>query len=128
MLSDEFDPPYLRHEKEEISEVARVKYEKLAETIRAKLPELRKRGETSRPWMRMYYHAELDVLLAEGLSRRAAGDLEGAKKKAEEIHDAAFARYDDNFGALDTLIYTEVIKMILTSELTTFSRVVESEQ
>ena len=127
-LSDDFDPPYLRHEKEEVSVEAHQKYKKLAEEIRAELPKLQKKGETSRPWLQLFYHAELDVLLAEGLSLRAKGDLEGATRKSEEIHDLAFDRYDDMFGCLDTLIYTEVIKMILNEELTTFSRVVETER
>jgi hypothetical protein len=70
----------------------------------------------------------MDVLLAEGLSLRAVGDVEGATKKAEEIGKLAFSLYDDTFGCLDTLIYSEVIKMILAAKLTTFSRVVETER
>ena len=127
-LSDDFDPPYLRHEKEELSAEAHAKYTKLAEEIRAELPKLRERGETSRPWLQMFYHAQMDVLLAEGLSLRAVGDVEGATKKAEEIGKLAFSLYDDTFGCLDTLIYSEVIKMILAAKLTTFSRVVETER
>jgi hypothetical protein len=70
----------------------------------------------------------LDLLLAQGLAARAAGDTQGAAQKAQEIHDLAFAMYEDTFGSLDTKFYTSIIKSVLTAELTTFARVVQTER
>ncbi|MBE6630583.1 MAG: DUF4838 domain-containing protein [Ruminococcaceae bacterium] len=127
-MSDDFDPPYLRHEKEEIDADARVRYERLAREITEKLPELKALAETCEPWKKIYCHARLDALLAEGLCARAAGDAEGAAQKAEEIRELAFSMYEETFGSLDTKFYVSIIKSVLTAEQTTFARVVQTKR
>ena len=127
-LSDDFDPPYLRHEKEEISDEASERYARLANEIRAKLPELKERAATSGAWKKLYCNARLNVPLAEGLSARAKGDAELTAQKAQEIHDLAYEMFEDTFGALDTKFYVSIIKSVLTSEQTTFARVVETKR
>ncbi len=127
-LSDDFDPPYLRRERETVDAVAAARYEKLACEIREKLPELEKLAQDSEPWKKIYCHARLDVILAEGLFARARGDSEGAAAKADELRDEAYAMYDDTFGCFDTKFYVSIIRSVLTSEPTTFARVVENER
>jgi len=127
-LSDDFDPPYLRHEKEEVDAAAKARYAHLAEEIRAKLPELKALAETCEPWKKIYCHARLDVLLAEGLCARAAGDTQAAAQKAEEIRELAFSMYEETFGSLDTKFYVSIIKSVLTAEQTTFARVVQTKR
>ena len=124
-ISDDFDPPYLRREKDTVSEEARVRYENLAVRIREKLPELKELAEKSEPWKKIYCHARLDAILAEGLCQKAKGDDDGAKQKAEELREVAYSMYEDTFGSLDTKFYVSILTSVLTSAPTTFARVVE---
>ncbi|MBO4391924.1 MAG: DUF4838 domain-containing protein, partial [Clostridia bacterium] len=127
-MSERFDPPYLRHETPEISKEKSLKYAELAAYIREKTPEISKLAENSKAWKRLENNAKLNALLADGLSARAAGNAKLTSEYAEKIEKAAFDMYDENMGCFDTLIYTFVIKMILESELPTFSTVVETER
>lgn len=127
-LSDDFDPPYLRRERETVDAAAAARYEKLACEIREKLPELEKLAQDSEPWKKIWRHARLDEILARGLCARAKGDNEGAAAKADELRDEAYAMYDDTFGCFDTKFYVSIIRSVLTSEPTTFARVVENER
>lgn len=127
-LSDDFDPPYLRHEKPDVDEAAERRYAALAARIESKLPELARLAERAEPWKKIYCHARLDALLAKGLRARAAGDAQGAAQKAEEIHALAYEMYEETFGSLDTKFYTSIIKSVLTPEQTTFARVVQAER
>ena len=127
-MSERFDPPYLRHETPEISPEKSREYSELAVYIREKIPEISKLAENSKAWKRIKNNAILNALLADGLSARAAGDAKLTAEYADKIEKTAFDMYDENMGCFDTLIYTSVIKMILESELPTFSTVVETER
>ena len=89
---------------------------------------MRALAESAEPWKKIYCHARLDVLLADGLCARAAGDTQAAAQKAEEIHALAYEMYEDTFGSLDTKFYTSIIKSVLTAEQTTFARVVQTKR
>ncbi len=127
-MSDDFDPPYLRRERETVSAEAAARYEKLAREIREKLPELECLSQRSEAWKQICCHARLDVILAEGLCLKAKDDNEGAAQKAQELCEAAFSMYEDTFGRLDTKFYVDIIKSVLTAAPTTFARVVENER
>lgn len=127
-ISDDFDPPYLRHEKEECSAEAGARYDRLAGEIREKLPELEALAKDSEPWKKLYCKARLDAILAEGLRARAVGDAEGAAQKAEELRVLAYEMFEDTFGSLDTKFFASIIKSVLTAEQTTFARVVETKR
>lgn len=127
-MSDDFDPPYLRGERETVSAESAERYARLAREIREKLPELKELAQGSDSWKKVYCHAKLDAILAEGLFARARGDDEGAAAKAAEIREAAYAMYEDTFGSFDTKFYVDIIRSVLTAEPTTFARVVENER
>jgi len=126
-LSERFDPPYLRHETPELSSKHVLQYTALKHDIERKIPELKRLSETSTQWRRLFLHAGLCKLLAEALAYRAAGNGKMLLVMIQQIRDAAYAIYDETLGCFDPLIYADVMGMILTSELTTFSRVVETE-
>lgn len=127
-MSDRFDPPYLRHEKPEVSEEASRRYAELASYIREKTPEIASLGARSGAWKKLEYNAVLNALLADGLSARAAGDAGKAGEYADKIVNTAMGLYEETMGCFDTLIYTSVVRMILESEKPTFSTVVETER
>lgn len=127
-LSNEFDPPYIRCEKETLDKEASKRYAALAKDIQEKLPVLKEKGKSSKAWFKLYCHARLDVLLAQGLSARASGDSETAAKKNKEIYTIAYEMYEETFGALDTWLYVDVMRSVLTSAPTTFAQVVETER
>jgi hypothetical protein len=127
-LSDDFDPPYLRRERETVDKEASARYEKLAARIRAKLPELEALAATAEPWKKIYCHARLDALLADGLAARAAGNETLATAKADALRELAYSMYEETYGALDTRFYVSIIRSVLTAEPTTFARVVETQR
>lgn len=127
-LSNEFDPPYLRGEKETIDKETSERYAVLANDIRGKLPELEELSKSSEAWKKLYCHARLDLLLAEGLCSRAAGDMEAAAEKSKAIHALAYGMYEETYGALDTWLYVGVARTVLTGKPTTFAQVVETER
>jgi len=104
-----------------------LQYTALKHDIERKIPELKRLSETSTQWRRLFLHAGLCKLLAEALAYRAAGNGKMLLVMIQQIRDAAYAIYDETLGCFDPLIYADVMGMILTSELTTFSRVVETE-
>lgn len=127
-VSDDFDPPYLRGERDTVDKEASERYAGLAERIRAKLPELEVLAQNAEPWKKIYCHARLDALLADGLCARAAGDEALATAKADELRELAYSMYEDTYGSLDTRFYVSIIRSVLTAEPTTFARVVQTER
>ena len=127
-LSNDFDPPYLRRERDTVDKEASARYARLAARIRAKLPELEALAQSAEPWKKIYCHARLDALLADGLCARAAGDEALATAKADELRELAYSMYEDTYGSLDTRFYVSIIRSVLTAEPTTFARVVQTER
>lgn len=94
-LSEQFHPAYLRLEEKIVDPERAAGYKKLADYIRSKQPWFHEKSNNAESecdrttWNIIVHHAEICLMMANVLERRASGDQEGAVKLWEQLRDRA---------------------------------------
>ncbi len=112
-LSEKFNPPYLRGEREQISEEAAQNYADAIELVRAFKPLMDKNRYISEfcwaaSWGYLYRHAELVELLAHALRERALNNIHEAYQYWEKTAAHAWRMELDYHAMFDAWLFTGV--------------------
>lgn len=126
MLSQRFDPQYLRNELLSLAPLYAERYAELRDDITHMLPKLKELSKHVSAWKKLYQHAQLSEQLAELLRMRAAG--EDCREKMRVWKTAAYAIYDETLGFFDVKMYTDILSGFLTDSSTDFAREVAASQ
>ncbi|MHB1154322.1 MAG: DUF4838 domain-containing protein [Eubacteriales bacterium] len=114
-LTELFNPAYLRAELEQINNETASRYAAIPAYIADIKPFLISKAKCGRQWEKLLIHADLCIILAEGLAARASGDSETAKYKYNDLIRTAYANEAITMDSLDMWNYENIMRRVLCS-------------